>query len=112
MIEKIQALEDSWRELRQDYLESDDGAKARLKHLQGWARDNSLEVWKHLQKKEGTLWYSTDEIENALIEANGDLDKALEKIRQDIYEEDDCDPRSEALTAAERNPSLTRKFNG
>ena len=107
MPEKIQTLEESWKKLRQDYLESEDGAKARAQHLQDWAGDNSLEIRRQLLKQD--LLFAHTEVEEALIEAGGDIEKATEALYEILREEGHFDPREEALTASERNPSLTRR---
>jgi hypothetical protein len=108
MLEKIQTLSDSWEDNKADYLEDYPEDKARAEHLADWAGDHSSEVWKYFQKKDGILWQLPyDVIEDRLIKAGGDVDLAVDLIYAYLKEDDPgYDVRSEALTAAERNPSL------
>ena len=101
----IQSLEDSWKEHGADYLEDNEDL-ARVEHLKDWVGDNSLAVWRHAAKELG-VDFDIKEIEEALIEAEGNIDGTIEVLRQlaegdyfwtSIWEE--------AFTPAERNPDL------
>ena len=106
MTNTIQSLENSWKEHGADYLEDSPEDIAREKHLKDWAGDNSLELWQHVAKELG-VDFEFSEIEEALIEAEGNINGTLEILRQSA--EGDyfwLSVVEEAPTAAERNPSL------
>ena len=105
-MKNIQSLEGSWETHKEDYLESTLEDEAREKHLKDWAGDNSLELWQHVAKELG-VDFEFPEIEEALIEAEGNINGTLEILRQSA--EGDyfwLSVFEEALTPAERNPDL------
>ena len=113
MTNTIQSLEDSWKEHGADYLEDTKDTEdiAREKHLKDWVGDNSLAIWRHAAKELG-VDFDFAEIEEALIEAEGNIKGALEVLRQEA--EGDyfwISVQEEALTAAERNLSLIGAIN-
>ena len=106
MTNTIQSLENSWKEHGADYLEDSPEDEAREKHLKDWVGDNSLAIWRHAAKELG-VDFDFAEIEDALIEAEGNIKGALEVLRQEA--EGDyfwLSVFEEALTPAERNPDL------
>ena len=71
--------------------------------------DNSLEIRQQIYKQ--GLLFALAEVEAALVEADGNIEEATEALYEIAREEGHDDPRSETLSAAERNPGMTGKYH-
>ncbi len=112
MADKIRSLQESWDEVGHEYmaLHKRDEAEAGEAHLNDWVADNSLEIRLQIYKQ-GFL-FALAEVEAALVEAGGNIEEATEALYEIAREEGHDDPRSETLTAAERNPGMAGRYHG
>ena len=106
-MKEIQTVKDSWKEYKLEYLANHPGDKKQAKaaHFADWLSDYE-EAIAELAGQFYGYTFTVEEVREALQKAKGDVHAAVAALEDEV-DLDDIDPRTEALTPAQRNPGLT-----